>query len=253
RFTPVKPNEDSPNKLTPWISLVVLARDEFDGPHNGIVLPEITINDPSKSLPDLSQAWAWAHCQIIGEVEDEEGLQEILNNEPYHVISRLLAARKLEPNKKYYAFLLPSLEAGRLASLGQNIPDDLKGIEFAWDHTSTTSLTSGFYDTWQFETGEEGDFESLVKALVPTVLDENVGIRDLSIADHGFKGIPFISNPISLGGALLSPAANAIRKQIDVRTYEVTNTEPDVNRTEEIRNFMNDLKRFLDIDELYKW
>lgn len=253
RFTPVKTSDDSPNKLTPWISLIILTRDEFEGPHNGIILPEITINDPSKSLPDLSQAWAWAHCQIIGEVEDKEDLQEILSNEPYHVISRLLAPRHLEPNKKYYAFLLPSFEAGRLASLGLDVPDDLKGIDFAWDHQSTTSVPIGFYDTWEFETGEEGDFESLVEALVPCVLDENVGIRDLSITEHGFKGIPFISNPISLGGALLSPAANAVRKQIDVRTYEVTNTEPDVHRTEEIRNFIGELKRFLDIDELYKW
>ncbi|GAG79697.1 unnamed protein product [marine sediment metagenome] len=50
RFTPVKPSADSPNKLTPWISLIILTRDEFEGPHNGIILPEITINDPTQTL-----------------------------------------------------------------------------------------------------------------------------------------------------------------------------------------------------------
>ena len=229
-----------------------MTRDEFEGPHIGLLLPEITITNPQNSLPDLSQAWAWAHCQVIGRVEQRDELQQILASTPYDVISRILAPRRLESDQKYYVFLVPTFEIGRRASIGEGF-DDISGIELAWDQNTPDGLTMGIYDSWEFKTGVSGDFETLVTNLRPVILGDNVGIRDLNVNYHGFSGIPSISHPISYSGALLSPAANDIRKQLDVRTCEITNTDNDEQLTEELREFINELKRFLDIDELYKW
>jgi hypothetical protein len=61
---------------------------------------------------------------------------------------------------------------------------------------------------WSFRTGVDGDFESLVRALVPRDMDPRVGIRDLDIARPGF-GVATATNPpdnlVGLEGALLAP------------------------------------------------
>jgi len=252
RFTPFKPNVDNPNRLTPWITLIVLKRDEFEGPHKGLLLPEITIKKPQNSLPDLSQAWAWTHCQVMGRVEERDDLIQILANTPYNAISRILAPRRLEENQKYYVFLVPTFEVGRRASIGEKY-DDIPGKDLAWNQNLIDELKMGIYDSWEFKTGVSGDFETLVENLEPIILGDDIGIRDLSVFDHGFSEIPPISRPISYSGALLSPAANNVRKQLNVRTFEITNTDSDESFTEELRDFINKLKKFLDIDELYRW
>jgi len=199
RFTPAMPNTESPSKLTPWLTLIVLSSDEFEGPVFGNILPQITVTNPKASLPDLSQAWAWAHCQITEEVSDSERIIEILRNEPYKAISRLLCPRELTPDKNYHAFLVPTFKAGRLASIEESIRDDLSGEKFAWDLAlpDLKSITMGYYDSWQFSTGPEGDFRELIKACV---LDENIAIRDLDLSKHNFALIPNITKPLTLGG-----------------------------------------------------
>src|SRR5262249_6858329 len=64
------------------------------------------------------------------------------------------------------------------------------------------------YFEWSFRTGVDGDFESLVRALVPRDMDPRIGVRDMDIARPGF-GIDTASNPpddlVGLEGALLAP------------------------------------------------
>ena len=64
------------------------------------------------------------------------------------------------------------------------------------------------YYEWRFRTGVEGDFEQLVRALVPRDMDPRVGVRDMDISRPGF-GVAHVSNPpddlVSLEGALLAP------------------------------------------------
>ena len=72
------------------------------------------------------------------------------------------------------------------------------------------------YYEWRFRTGVEGDFESLVRALVPRDMDPRVGVRDMSIATPGF-GVPTATNPpdgrVGLEGALLAPTT--VRRGLD--------------------------------------
>jgi hypothetical protein len=121
RYTPAMPRGDQPSgRLSPWISLVVLKADEFFEPPatEPDLLPKIVIRNPVDSLPDLEQCWGWAHTQITQEVSNQESLRQILASEPHKVISRVLSFRKLEANSRYFAFLVPTFEVGRLAGLG---------------------------------------------------------------------------------------------------------------------------------------
>ena len=74
---------------------------------------------------------------------------------------------------------MPAFETGRLAGLG-----DVDGIR----RPSTRRRRPGppappselpYYYDWYFRTGENEDFESLVKRLEPRPVDKRVGIRDL--------------------------------------------------------------------------
>ncbi len=253
RFTPVKPKNSAPAQLRPWLCLIVLKQEEFNGPTTGSLLPQITILNPQNSLPDLAQIWAWAHCQITEEVNDPDRLSEILRFEPYKVTSRILCPRKLDPLTKYYAFLVPTFEAGRLASLDLG-SENLSGIQLAWDVSQTNPLLIGVYDWWTFTTGPAGDFESLVRKLHPDILDETVGIRDLDLTDHNFTPeIPPLSKPLSLGGALWSKEAFEKRKQIDVFNYTVTNPGSDSPTSDEIKALIIKERTYIDIDEKFRW
>ena len=175
RFTPAMPNANSPSiaRLSPWLCLIVLKREEFEGPISidraGGLLPQIKIHNPEKSLPDLEQFWAWAHCQIPEKVKNPEEITEILVSQPHKPISRILCPRRLEPNTPYHAFVVPLFEVGRLAGLGEEV-GEISGTDFAWKVTgsdkSPPEHTLPVYYNWQFNTGERGDFETLVRKVV---------------------------------------------------------------------------------------
>src|SRR5690242_20570302 len=166
RFTPAKnKNSASPSKLTPWLCLIVLKQDEFNpaatssGP-----LPTIKIINTSNSLPNLDQYWAWTHCQIT---DDITNLGQILTDQSHRATSRILSPRRLEANKKYFAFLVPSFKVGVLAGLGNvDAINNIKGTEFAWiPNEPQTNYELPVYYQWEFSTGQEGDFEALVRKL----------------------------------------------------------------------------------------
>ena len=119
--------------------------------------------------------------------------------------SRLLSPRKLDPNCGYTAFLVPAFEVGRKAGLGETVADTDDGTMRSWQGAADEFP---IYFEWRFRTGVDGDFESLVRALVPRDMDPRVGIRDLDIAQPGF-GVATATNPpdglVGLEGALLAP------------------------------------------------
>lgn len=119
RYTAAKAGADS--RLTPWLSLIVLRDDEIEslvetGQRGG--LAAVSVADASV-LPPWHQAWAWAHAQISGAKNlSEAQVASVLDGEPARAIGRLLAARRLDPNTPYTAFMVPSYERGRLSGLG---------------------------------------------------------------------------------------------------------------------------------------
>jgi hypothetical protein len=201
RYTPAR--AEGENRLTPWICLVVLRDDEIETlveAGNAGSSPVLSVED-ADLLPLWNQSWAWAHVQISG--AKNLTLAEIgalLETEPARAISRLLCPRRLEPNTAYTAFLVPTYERGRLAGLGETVPDDLDALAPAWGDHGAVRLP--VYFRWRFGTGAAGDFEFLVRQLVARTLPPTVGRRDMDVLAPGASLPPAFDAPLGLEGAL---------------------------------------------------
>jgi len=116
RNTPVATREN--DRLQPWLCLIVLKDEEIreitpSGASRRLSVLELSDAAP---LPLLEQAWAWALAQVAGvETIDSAQAAKLLDTEPPRLTSRLLCPRKLEPNTRYTAFLVPTYESGRRA------------------------------------------------------------------------------------------------------------------------------------------
>lgn len=227
RYSPsvVKAND----RLTPWLTLVVLKEDEFKDGTNMINRPLsfIEVTDAEAAFPPSDQLWAWAHVHaneslITGEdniVADSTSeidgvigkLKTLLNKNPDLAYSRIMCPRKLEANTAYHAFVVPTFESGRLAGLGLNL-EHLPNVEFsAWqtygDRADATLYP--YYHRWYFRTGTIGDFEYLVRLLEPQLIDSRVGRRDMDVQKPGVNvsGIndAELGGVLKLGGALKIP------------------------------------------------
>jgi hypothetical protein len=198
-FTPAAANG---SRLRPWLSLIVLSDDEYttaDVPPTP--LPAIDVPDGSK-LPSLDDSWAWGHVQIAGQVATSD-LASLFEREPQRALSRLLCPRQLAPLTRYTAFLVPAFEFGRLAGLGQDVPDgpypNAPATAPAWAGVGAVRLP--YYFRFSFQTSDFGDFESLVRLLQPRHLDRGVGVRPLDVANVGWN-LPPGGGPVALAGAL---------------------------------------------------
>jgi hypothetical protein len=198
-FTPAAANG---TRLRPWLSLVVLAETEYsDANVPPTPLPAIDVAD-SSLLPSLDDSWAWGHVQVAGEVAPGD-LASVFQREPSRSLSRLLCPRQLVPLTRYTAFLVPAFEFGRLAGLGQDVPDgpypNAPATGPAWPAAGAVRLP--YYFRFSFQTSDLGDFESLVRLLQPRHLDRHVGVRPLDVSNAGWN-LPPGGGPVALGGAL---------------------------------------------------
>jgi hypothetical protein len=178
RYTPVAPDVPS-HHLAPWIVLVALTDIEFTrkqtaGPASSFVLtPAARRQD---IFPVAGQEWAWAHVHLntaLGGTPAAPDLAQLggaLGANPDLGYSRLLCPRKLQPNTAYTGFLTAAFEVGRRAGLGEAIADTDDGTKRSWEVADEFPV----YFEWRFRTGIDGDFESLVRALVPRDMDPRV-------------------------------------------------------------------------------
>lgn len=195
-FTPAAPNGD---RLHPWVALIVLKADtEFQVPSIAPnPLPAIDVLNIS-ALQDLSESWNWAHVQVSG----DSSLSDNLATAPGNVISRLLCPRRLDPESSYSAFLVPAFQIGVQIGLGNDI-SAITTADPAWTKATAAPLRLPFYYRFDFHTSDEGDFESLVRALTPTVLPPAVGTRPMDVSQPD-TGVPSAGPPLGLPGALQS-------------------------------------------------
>jgi hypothetical protein len=207
-FTPAKP--DAANRLMPWICLVVVRKDRATisaNPNQPLPVLECS----QQELPNLEQSWAWAHSQIVSgntnmsDPSNHETLKQVLKQNPERTLSRLLGARRLDPNTAYYACLVPTYAIGRKAGIGEKITqEDEQALKPAWVfHTSgqaDESIKLPLYFHWEFRTGLAGDFESLARRLEPKQLPDTVGLRPLDVSAPGW-GMPVLS--LDAPGAIL--------------------------------------------------
>lgn len=223
RYTPARP-DPTHHRQRPWIMLVVLEEGEFrDGDARGKSLPFIDIA-ALEVLPPIDQLWAWAHVQVNRDLGGDDGerlhgpeiaarLSAVLNENADLAFSRILCPRKLEANKAYHAFLIPTFETGRVAGLGLDVSKVDDAMRGAWQaHPERPNLLPNsfpYYHRFYFRTGNAGDFEYLVRLLTPKPLDARVGYRELDVQTpyagiEGVKG-PLRNGVLRLGGALKVP------------------------------------------------
>ncbi|EHR72231.1 hypothetical protein BurJ1DRAFT_3423 [Burkholderiales bacterium JOSHI_001] len=215
-FTPA--GADAQGRLRPWLVLVVVRQQ--DGvrlrPPRTEPLPVLEIGAPAlpaDELPDLNEAWAWAHAQVAwqqGASADE--LKQVLATRPELSVARLLSPRLLQPNTAYIACVVPAFEAGRLVGLG-GAPDANAPLAPAWKLSGANppgTVSLPVYYHWEFRTGAREDFESIVARLQPRDLSAGVGRRAMDINAPGFalpagpagSPAPAPLPPVLLEGAL---------------------------------------------------
>jgi len=223
RYSPAKAKDNSGQKrLRPWMSLVVLTSSEFsfDTDFKG-VLPAINVNDAANTFHPNDTSWAWTHVQINKDLGPSTGTGATTNalssfetmmsdsSNADRAFSRILCPRRLAKNTKYHAFLIPTFEVGRLTGLGLDL-GTTKSMAPAWSGTDTSTKKFPYYYTWQFETTDGSDFESLVDALVPRTIDDNAVKREMDIQKPGNALLDGKSDQptVNVYGAFKSPAGS---------------------------------------------
>ncbi len=190
-FTPAKAGDQG--RLRPWLCLIAVRKQdgvEFRPAGSNRPLPVVEIGLPAKpadELSDLSESHLWAHAQVTG--ADRNQLQATLEGDPARSISRLLCPRHLQPLTSYLACVVPTFEIGRKAGLNLPIATaDEQTLAPAWlsgDQAPSNILLPVYY-SWEFRTGEGGDFEDLVRRLEPRVIPPEAGKRPMDIRQPGF-------------------------------------------------------------------
>ncbi len=185
RYTPASA-ATAGKHLRPWITLLVLKETEFIDTQRREPLRSIRIIN-KEVLPPQDQLHLWAHMH--SNLADEESnfdkfldqLEENVKTDPDGVYSRLISPRKLDSKTQYHAFLVPSFETGRLAGLAQNTTTRAQASSFLADDNEFP-----VYYHWNFRTGQNFDFEYLVKQLKPRVMDKRVGARPMDCSRPGY-------------------------------------------------------------------
>lgn len=221
RFTP---EAEINGNLRPWLALVVAKENEFSNiPQPNGALAAVRLQ--THILPSSAEGHLWAHMHTGKHAGVENSaanaaalVKQISDNypkDPDGFTCRLLSPRRLEPLTRYFAFLIPSYETGRLAGLGE-IFDQIGAKQAAWtDNNRPATLDFPVYHQWEFATSEDS-FEDLVSKLKTTSANPNVGIRDMNTANAGYmkanstapvgKTTPSV---LGLEGALRTPATQS--------------------------------------------
>lgn len=255
RYTPARPSGE---KLRPWLTLMVLEDGEYERRNfPGAHLPVVYINKSAEIFPDPTQTWAWAHVHVnealakSGPVNGSQAaglLFEEVKKNPNVACSRLVCPRKLKPNTRYTAFLLPAFEQGRLAALGAD-NDTILSVDVqqhAWAVFQDKNFVDfwPFFYEWQFHSGEPKDFEFLVRLLEPRKLDKSTGIgkRAMDIQEPGYD----IHYRVGDGTLQLEGALRTADDFSDPAYVEFANSEPDksqfMGRMVELLNLSNQLE-----------
>lgn len=190
RYSPSQDNDFDQFRGCPWICLIVLNDEEMEAMEDqGIsVMSQINgvdmLNVNSAYLPELKDIWGSAHAQLTHFEGDEDDLEDWVEYNPDHNFSRLLCLRKLEQQTRYHAFLVPTFHDS-LDPFGIINVDKASGIEpEAWIGSDNKLVHLPVYYHWTFRTGEKGDFEYLVRQIIPGKAPSDIGTE---LVDSSFK------------------------------------------------------------------
>lgn len=184
-FSPVAGVAATRHKLRPWLCLVVVPQDA------AALLPGMQGRLPrlrcsARELPEPDESWAWAHAQVVN-LSPNESVTTVLRQEPERALSRLIGPRRLEPERSYYACVVPTFKAGAEAALGEDVSTGT--LAPAWpgsaDPDADRDVDLPAYYHWGFTTGVGGDFEALVRRLTPQPVRDGGAVRPLDVGNPG--------------------------------------------------------------------
>jgi hypothetical protein len=165
--------EQTKDRLRPWLCLIALKDDEFEFENaagHTRRLPVVRVK-PHAPLPNLDEAWAWAHAQVIGaRVKSAEEVQQVVKLSPRQVIARIICPRRLDQQTPYTCLLVPVFERGRLAGLNEPQAENVDVMKTAWKSVPperSSEVLLPVYYHWRFQTGGGGDFDTQVRNLTP--------------------------------------------------------------------------------------
>jgi hypothetical protein len=187
-FSPMAPDGD---RLTPWISLVVLAQGRYTVKPGTGGLPD-QVQTFLGELQPTDDAWAWAHAQLVGPKDGSPTVDDRLTPSYGAAnLARLLCPRHLEQETQYLACIVPTFNTGKARALGQPLPG---ALDVAWSRADNgsdvdTAITLPVYSSWRFSTGLDGDFGSLAAKLHGVPAPWQVGRRLTEMSRPG-GGIP---------------------------------------------------------------
>ena len=199
---PEHPGVSAPSsRLQPWLALVVVPSDAAtvtrgaDG--------SATLACQANLLPDLREAWAWAHVQLTADAIGDPGAAL---SDPEQSIARLVCPIHLEADQHYVAAIVPTYAAGAAAA-GLPLPPTAQPLDPAWGPTGPVTLPA--YRTWSFETGNAGTFESLARRLRPRAAPESANGIPLRIDAPGWGASAPAGQTVLIQGALRPLAATS--------------------------------------------
>lgn len=217
RFTPVGPATRSltdpehpagpavgQNRLQPWITLVVVPAEEATVARSAE--GRATLACSAALLPDLGEAWAWAHVQLTG-APVTDPLTAL--GDPQQAFSRLLCPVSLKADQSYVAAVVPTYAAG-LAAAGLAVPASTPPLAPAWGNSGDVTLPA--YHLWSFATGDAGSFETLARRLRPRSAPASANGVPLRIDAAGWGAAAPAGRTVLVQGALRplsGPAADA--------------------------------------------
>ncbi|MEJ6554866.1 hypothetical protein PQI51_07525 [Microbacterium esteraromaticum] len=170
--------------MRPWLTLVVLDRSAVRWLPGSPALPMIEV--PRDQLPSLARVHQWAHAQAAqadsSTTHTSVSLATRLSSAyaPAN-LSRLVSPRALEPDTEYLAAVVPATDAGVKAVRGA-----LGGsLDAAWPDSSQDAVVLPVFDSWEFRTGQAGDFATLALRLKGVVAPYQVGRRFVDAREPG--------------------------------------------------------------------
>jgi hypothetical protein len=195
--------------LRPWICLVVVKEQagvSLTPRPNALPLLRFTPPAaPLDELPDLDEIAYWAHAQIAGAaLANDCTVRAALADPNGAAISRLICPRKLDPDTRYLACLVPTYHAGVQAGISPDLPDDDGDLAPAWTATTTAPFDLPVYASWRFGTSDAGDFASLAHRIHPPPSSPPFDVGQLPMDESApeFGLPPFPGLKLSLEGAL---------------------------------------------------
>jgi hypothetical protein len=193
--------------LRPWLCVVVVREQPGVAlTQRARALPLLEFSAPAvplDELPDLEQIAMWAHAQIVGPaVSTDDQVRAALAGPASSRVSRIICPRRLEPDTRYLACLVPTYHAGVQAGVSPDLAADDTDVAPAWDASTQTPFALPVYWSWRFGTSAAGDFASLARKLRPPAQPLDVGLRPIDVSSPEFGMPPFAGLTLGLEGAL---------------------------------------------------